>query len=179
MTLFLRYHLISRDTVLHGKDEDLSYQTNSDILDNVTEALADAFPGKHVYATFGNHDYYPSNQFPPHNNELYNDTLLRWNNWIMDPSQNSNFRKGMSLEHGCHCQSSLDCATLSQNFSLVRFFNPHSVGNSDPSPISRDEIAQNMVWQMNFNFVIVVVCCVCVCVCVCYPKAEFSSRKLY
>ena len=83
-----------RDTVLHGKDADLSYQTNSDILDNVTQAMSKAFPGKPVYATFGNHDYYPTDQFPPHNNELYNDTLLRWSNWIMEPTENSNFRKG-------------------------------------------------------------------------------------
>ena len=85
---------VFRDTVLHGKDADLSYQTNSDILDNVTQAMSKAFPGKPVYATFGNHDYYPTDQFPPHNNELYNDTLFRWSNWIMEPTQNSNFRKG-------------------------------------------------------------------------------------
>ena len=85
---------VFRDTVLHGKDADLSYQTNSDILDNVTQAMSKAFPGKPVYATFGNHDYYPTDQFPPHNNELYNDTLLRWSNWIMEPTEKSNFRKG-------------------------------------------------------------------------------------
>ena len=84
-----------RDTVLHGKDADLTYDINSSILDNVTAALETAFPGIPVHATFGNHDYYPTDQFPPHNNQLYNDSLVRWGNWSLQVSQRDSFRKGI------------------------------------------------------------------------------------
>lgn len=47
-----------------------------------------------MYATYGNHDYYPHDQFPPHNNELYNRTLEQWKSWINDVQQEDNFRKG-------------------------------------------------------------------------------------
>ncbi|XP_060573306.1 acid sphingomyelinase-like phosphodiesterase 3a [Ruditapes philippinarum] len=82
------------DTVLHGKNEDLSYDINAGILENVTEVIKTTLPGVPVYATFGNHDYFPNNQFPPNNNLLYNDTLNRWKSWLDDPSQHDNFRKG-------------------------------------------------------------------------------------
>ena len=84
----------TRDTVLHGKDKDLSYSINAGILDNVTDAIKTALPNVPVYATFGNHDYFPSDQFPPNNNQLYNDTLNRWRSWLDDPTQHDNFRKG-------------------------------------------------------------------------------------
>lgn len=83
-----------RDTVLHAKDEDLNYTINAGILDDTTAVLKAALPGVPVYATFGNHDYWPNNQFPPTNNALYNDTLKRWKEWIADSSQSENFRKG-------------------------------------------------------------------------------------
>ncbi|XP_045189493.2 acid sphingomyelinase-like phosphodiesterase 3a isoform X2 [Mercenaria mercenaria] len=83
------------DTVLHGKDKDLSYTINAGILDNVTDVIQTTLPGVPVYATFGNHDYWPNNQFPPHNNLLYNETLdNRWRQWLNDSSQDDNFRKG-------------------------------------------------------------------------------------
>lgn len=82
------------DTVLHGTDEDLNYTLNAEVLDNITDILHRTLPGVPVYASFGNHDYWPNNQFPPENNRLYNDTLDRWRDWINDPSQHDNFRKG-------------------------------------------------------------------------------------
>ncbi|XP_060573305.1 acid sphingomyelinase-like phosphodiesterase 3a [Ruditapes philippinarum] len=82
------------DTVLHAKNEDLSYDIYAGILDNVTDVIKTTLPNVHVYATFGNHDYFPYNQFPPYNNLLYNDTLDRWGSWLNDLSQQDNFRKG-------------------------------------------------------------------------------------
>ncbi|KAL4233328.1 Acid sphingomyelinase-like phosphodiesterase 3b [Mactra antiquata] len=82
------------DTILHSKDEDLSYEINAVILQNTTDVLRDKLPNVPVYATYGNHDYWPSNQFPPRNNLLYNETWIRWKDWINDPSQEDNFRKG-------------------------------------------------------------------------------------
>lgn len=82
------------DSVLHGKDQDLNYTVNSDILDVTTNILKTTLPGVPVYASFGNHDYYPTDQFPPINNALYNDTLERWRSWINDSTQDANFRKG-------------------------------------------------------------------------------------
>ena len=82
------------DTVLHAPDEELSNEVNNGIIENVTNAPKAAFPGISINATFGNHDYLPSNQFPAHNNQLYNDTLLKWMSWISDSSQDEPFLKG-------------------------------------------------------------------------------------
>ncbi|WAR21164.1 ASM3B-like protein [Mya arenaria] len=65
------------DTVLHTGNENLNYTINADILDNVTEIIDNVMGSVPVFATFGNHDYYPNNQFPPTNNLLYNDTWDR------------------------------------------------------------------------------------------------------
>ena len=81
------------DTVLHAPDEELSDQTNIDILTKVTNALKEAFPRTPVYANFGNHDYHPSDQFPPHNNYLYDAMLSEWRSWS-DKEQDNNFKKG-------------------------------------------------------------------------------------
>ncbi|XP_045200351.1 acid sphingomyelinase-like phosphodiesterase 3a [Mercenaria mercenaria] len=82
------------DTVLHASVKDLNHQFNSVILDNVTDLLKTTFPKKPVYASFGNHDSYPSDQFKPKNTVLYNESLARWRSWINDSSQDANFRKG-------------------------------------------------------------------------------------
>ena len=56
--------------------------------------MKEQFPNVTVYATFGNHDYYPRDQYPPHNNEIYNDTYTLWKSWINDLSQDQYFLKG-------------------------------------------------------------------------------------
>ena len=86
--------IIYRDTVLHARDEELSNAINNEIIENVTNALKSAFPDIPIYATFGNHDYYPSDQYPGYNNQLYNATLLKWMSWISGPSQDEPFLKG-------------------------------------------------------------------------------------
>nr|KAG5704634.1 hypothetical protein BaRGS_025276 [Batillaria attramentaria] len=53
------------DTVAHIHDDHLSVNINMDIMQNLTTAITKAFPNKTVYATFGNHDYYPTNQQTP------------------------------------------------------------------------------------------------------------------
>lgn len=77
---------------MHTSDENLSYDHNSVTLSNVTDVLKTL--GIPVYASFGNHEYYPTNQFPPENNQLYNDTWERWAMWVNDETQGDNFRKG-------------------------------------------------------------------------------------
>lgn len=82
------------DTVAHITDDHMSVDINMDVLQNLTTALTDGFPNKSVYATFGNHDYYPTNQFPTTNNIIYNRTANMWQHWIQEDEQLDNFRKG-------------------------------------------------------------------------------------
>ncbi|KAL5022238.1 hypothetical protein ScPMuIL_001393 [Solemya velum] len=82
------------DNVLHGKDEDLNLTRNNEILTRLTSLLSDAFPDIPIYPTFGNHDYWPTDQFPAHGNTLYNLTLENWKQWINDTVQENNFLKG-------------------------------------------------------------------------------------
>ncbi|XP_061175715.1 acid sphingomyelinase-like phosphodiesterase 3b [Saccostrea echinata] len=82
------------DNVLHVGNDKVNLDIHDQILGNLTDLLQNSFPTVPVYATYGNHDYYPHNQFPPHNNELYNRTLAQWKSWINDVQQEDNFRKG-------------------------------------------------------------------------------------
>lgn len=82
------------DTVLHAEVEKLNHTFNAAILDNTTDILETTFAGIPVYASFGNHDSYPTGQFPPNNTLLYNESLARWRSWINDETQENNFRKG-------------------------------------------------------------------------------------
>lgn len=82
------------DTVPHVDNAHLSIALNEELVRNVTELMQNEFPNTSIYATFGNHDYYPNNMYPPHGNEIYNDTYKLWKMWINDSSQDSNFLKG-------------------------------------------------------------------------------------
>ncbi|XP_053403560.1 acid sphingomyelinase-like phosphodiesterase 3a isoform X2 [Mercenaria mercenaria] len=82
------------DSVLHADVAKINHTFNGIILDNATELFKTTFPDTPVYASFGNHDSYPMDQFKPRNTALYNETLARWRTWIDDSSQDENFRKG-------------------------------------------------------------------------------------
>ncbi|XP_052771999.1 acid sphingomyelinase-like phosphodiesterase 3b [Mya arenaria] len=116
------------DTVLHTGNENLNYTINADILDNVTEIIDNVMGSVPVFATFGNHDYYPNNQFPPTNNLLYNDTWDRWGAWIGDVTQEGNFRKGAyytkKTDHGLRI--------VALNTNLYYTSNKAVLGSNDP-----------------------------------------------
>lgn len=82
------------DTAPHVKVDYLSTDIVINQIRNITELIKAYFPSVPVYATFGNHDYYPKDQFPPHNNKIYNATYSVWKSWIGDDSQQHTFLKG-------------------------------------------------------------------------------------
>lgn len=82
------------DTVPHVASSNLSTDINTELVRNVTQLLKSEFPNKKIYATFGNHDYYPSGLFPPHGNEIYNASYLIWKEWINETTQEEAFLKG-------------------------------------------------------------------------------------
>lgn len=88
-----------RDNIPHIKDEHLSYDLNAMVLQNLTDILSTLnIP---IYPTLGNHDYWPTDQFPADNNKLYNATWDRWKEWIGDTLQEVGFKKGLSFEFFC------------------------------------------------------------------------------
>ncbi|XP_060581958.1 acid sphingomyelinase-like phosphodiesterase 3b [Ruditapes philippinarum] len=88
------FMLWTGDTVPHVDNTHLSIALNEELVRNVTELMKNEFPNTPIYATFGNHDYYPNNMYPPHGNEIYNDNYNLWKVWINDTSQDKNFLKG-------------------------------------------------------------------------------------
>lgn len=88
------FMLWTGDSVPHVAATHLSTELNKEIIRNITQLMHDQFPSVPIYATFGNHDYYPRDQYPPHNNEVYNATYLLWHSWIGDVSQEHYFLKG-------------------------------------------------------------------------------------
>ena len=83
------------DSVPHVADSHLSTDINKELVRNITTLMKDEFPNVPIYATFGNHDYYNSNLFPPHGNDIYNATYDLWKAWINDESQTTSFLKGI------------------------------------------------------------------------------------
>jgi hypothetical protein len=94
--LFLEIHVYCfyfRDNTPHTSDDNVNFDIHDALLGNLTNLLKDTFQNTPVYATLGNHDYFPHNQFPDHGNELYNRSFERWKSWI-DESNSDTFLKG-------------------------------------------------------------------------------------
>ena len=114
-----------RDTVAHISNDNMSTKINMDVVQNLTTALADAFPSKTVYAAFGNHDYYPASQFPVVSNFIYNHTAEMWRRWIVEEEQMRNFRRGKTFEplplgcSNCLGTEKLGCALSLSLFGRV------------------------------------------------------------
>lgn len=82
------------DTVAHISNDQLTESINMDLIQNLTNAIRQRFPYTPVYPAFGNHDYYPTSQFPAISNYIYNHTAHLWRDWIIEEEQLKNFRKG-------------------------------------------------------------------------------------
>ncbi|XP_011438303.3 acid sphingomyelinase-like phosphodiesterase 3b [Magallana gigas] len=129
------FMLWTGDSVLHTPDENLSINENIDILTNLTGQLQETFPTMDVYATYGNHDYFPSNQYPPHNNEIYNRTLEHWRTWINDSTQETNFLKGAYY-------------TLKTKYGMrILALNTNLYYTSDKVTTHMDDPADQFVWM--------------------------------
>ncbi|XP_064602872.1 acid sphingomyelinase-like phosphodiesterase 3b [Liolophura sinensis] len=76
------------DNVLHAKHEEdqLGTSINLDILDNITNLLADVFPNTVTYPCYGNHDYFPNAQFPVTENAIYQHMAESWSVWLNSSS---------------------------------------------------------------------------------------------
>ncbi|XP_041348060.1 acid sphingomyelinase-like phosphodiesterase 3b [Gigantopelta aegis] len=82
------------DNVAHIEDEHLSMELNIHILTNITSLFGQYFPTTTVYAALGNHDYFPTHQFPSSSNVMYNTMGDLWAGWINDTEQVENFKRG-------------------------------------------------------------------------------------
>ncbi|KAL3857501.1 hypothetical protein ACJMK2_012167 [Sinanodonta woodiana] len=116
------------DSVPHVPLVNLSQSRNQDIVRNLTATIKSAFSSIPVYATFGNHDYYKKDQFPPHGNDIYNMTLLLWETWINDSSQLENFRKG-----GYYTVKRNNIRIIAMNTNLYYTGDQLTVNVSDPA----------------------------------------------
>ncbi|XP_076438432.1 LOW QUALITY PROTEIN: acid sphingomyelinase-like phosphodiesterase 3b [Babylonia areolata] len=122
------------DTVAHISDDHLSVDQNLDILQNITRLLQTAFPDKTVYASYGNHDYYPANQFPDLDVDsldslIYNRTAEMWKDWIGDSAQLDTFRLGGYYTGLVSPKLRVVCL----NTNLYYTSNKQTPGTQDPS----------------------------------------------
>ncbi|GFS19950.1 acid sphingomyelinase-like phosphodiesterase 3b [Elysia marginata] len=82
------------DTVAHISDDDTTLSENIAILRKVTELLENALPGIPVYASLGNHDFYPSDQAETNVSEIYTKVGDMWKDWIKSQSMVERFEDG-------------------------------------------------------------------------------------
>ncbi|KAH9491715.1 Acid sphingomyelinase-like phosphodiesterase 3b [Bulinus truncatus] len=75
------------DSVAHISDNNLSVELNLQVVQNVTDELEKTFKGTPVYASLGNHDFYPSGQASPEaNNSFYSNINDMWTDWVINQS---------------------------------------------------------------------------------------------
>nr|KAI8754216.1 acid sphingomyelinase-like phosphodiesterase 3b [Biomphalaria glabrata] len=75
------------DSVAHITDKRLSKDLNLEIVKNITDVLAETFKNIRVYATLGNHDFYPSGQANPNASDpFYANITDMWQDWILNQS---------------------------------------------------------------------------------------------
>ncbi|RUS80810.1 hypothetical protein EGW08_011431, partial [Elysia chlorotica] len=86
--------LSESDTVAHIKDPYTSLPENLKIIKNVTDLLEESLPGIPVYASLGNHDFYPSDQAEGNESEIYREVGGMWEDWISSQGQVDRFEKG-------------------------------------------------------------------------------------
>ena len=68
-------------------------ELNLGIMQNITTAMTTAFPNKKVYASLGNHDFFPSAQASNIPDEFYRKVSEMWSQW-MNSTEQELFKKG-------------------------------------------------------------------------------------
>ena len=92
--LSLSLRCFHRDTIAHISDDDTSVALNEIILQNVTSALEAGLSGIPVYASLGNHDFYPNGQTTGERDEIYIGVGKMWESWISNQAQVQRFEEG-------------------------------------------------------------------------------------
>ncbi|GFS19946.1 acid sphingomyelinase-like phosphodiesterase 3b [Elysia marginata] len=82
------------DTIAHIKNEDTSLDENLVVLHNVSAALEAGLPGIPVYASLGNHDFFPDGQAEANVSEIYQAVGDMWRDWISNQAQVQRFENG-------------------------------------------------------------------------------------
>ena len=93
----MSFLLIYRDNIFHPKEnpDQLTNRIIIEVIKNITQLILEKFPRVPVYATLGNHDYYPVDNLPGHPNALYDSVAELWSEWL-DPQARETFRQGIN-----------------------------------------------------------------------------------
>lgn len=71
------------DTPTHiVRGEDFTKETFLFAMRNATDLIKRHFVNKTVLPVIGNHDYFPRNQLPAQNSEIYNAIAEMWEDWL-------------------------------------------------------------------------------------------------
>ncbi|XP_050396629.1 acid sphingomyelinase-like phosphodiesterase 3b, partial [Patella vulgata] len=89
-------------------DPDFILWTGTDLnlatIQNITSKLQESFPGTVTYATLGNNDYYPKDQFPTTTNKLYVGVSIMWSDWLKETDQIQSMKRvgyySLKTKHG-------------------------------------------------------------------------------
>ncbi|CAL1536690.1 unnamed protein product [Lymnaea stagnalis] len=84
------------DTVAHISDANLTVDLNLEIVRNITEFINTTFQAAKVYASLGNHDFYPSGQARDKDDDhFYTRVGALWEEWIINQTgAKEDIRKG-------------------------------------------------------------------------------------
>ncbi|XP_062857098.1 acid sphingomyelinase-like phosphodiesterase 3a [Trichomycterus rosablanca] len=81
------------DNPPHVPADKLSTDTVINIISNMTHTIRQFFPQLPVYPALGNHDYWPQDQLPVKNNDIYEAAAKLWGPWLL-PEALATLRKG-------------------------------------------------------------------------------------
>ncbi|XP_055886694.1 acid sphingomyelinase-like phosphodiesterase 3b [Biomphalaria glabrata] len=76
------------DTVAHISDDKLSLELTLEVIQNLTNALSQRLGKVPVYASLGNHDFYPNGQASPVvGHPFYSNIADMWQDWVLNQSK--------------------------------------------------------------------------------------------
>ena len=81
-----------------NKDVDWTRETFLQNMKNATDLFVQTVGDKKVLPVIGNHDYFPKNQLPGVNSDIYDNIFEMWKQWLPGEAGNT-FKNGKHFKH--------------------------------------------------------------------------------
>uniref|UniRef100_A0A8C5PX50 Acid sphingomyelinase-like phosphodiesterase n=1 Tax=Leptobrachium leishanense TaxID=445787 RepID=A0A8C5PX50_9ANUR len=121
------------DSMPHLPVNDLSTKMVIDMIGNMTTTIRTLLPDLLVYPAFGNHDYWPQDQFPVAGSEVYTAAAEFWKPWLNDDALYTLRKGGYYSQIYRSSPSAQPLRIISLNTNLYYGPNKVTINMTDPA----------------------------------------------